>query len=98
MAKACKGTAGGTDGWSSAELACLSCIWHDVVALFDFMLEQGETPRCFQEIRQTQLPKASSRVRDDGAVSAAFWRPISICSILWRLLTSAVAQSNDTKQ
>ena len=58
-------------------------------------LEQERIPRILKHLRQVQVPKDG--VVDGSETEPASFRPISIMSLFWRVLTSALAARTDTR-
>ncbi|CAE7662575.1 unnamed protein product [Symbiodinium sp. CCMP2592] len=88
LTKAC--SAPGVDGWRGDEIKYWPRqAWVVYSELLCKWLARGSYPRAWQEMRQVQLPKASTKELS-GDVSAADLRPIVVISILWRVASSAV--------
>ena len=83
--------AAGPDGWIASELKLLPLAVFDVMAkLFEDFALQGSVP---VQLQQARMPKPG-KVKD-SSINVSDTRPISICSVWYRLWASTLCQSYD---
>ncbi|CAK0789281.1 unnamed protein product [Prorocentrum cordatum] len=90
-----RGSSAGPDGWLGAELCDALC----ALGAITFLLNQFETlglvPDEWKAMRQVHIPKDDT---DEGPVSTASLRPISVTSSWYRLWASARFRSHDCSE
>eukprot|EP00435_Cladocopium_sp_Y103_P043026 s1688_g12.t1 len=89
--------ASGTDGWTGDEVkhlpvACIKVFKRLALA----WAAQDVVPEQFCESRMVVIPK-DNRIRN-GSVSVEHTRPISVCSIWWRVWCGAVVKSSSCRE
>lgn len=91
--------AAGPDGWMAEEAASLPLeAWRIFAKIANKMIEKGQYPSAFREIRQVHIPKEGARVREtDGAAAVSDTRPIAIEAVLWRVMASTLASDDNLR-
>ena len=88
----------GTDQWYPSEIKSLP---FSVLRVFWDLTERWEltftTPTTLQEIRQVNIPKPH-KDSPQSFIQCADLRPISVCSIWWRLYTSTWSKSQSLRR
>ena len=91
-----KGEAGGTDGWSGAEVASFPIsMWKDFMIIFQAFERQGQFPSLWSELRQSHLPKDGV---DPHEIPASKLRPVSIMTVWWRIYISARLKTQSAQE
>ena len=93
MAKAAAAKAGSTagiDGWSGDEVSTWpEAAWAAFATLALRWFKRGRFPQVWSQSRQIHLPKEEPHLAA-GAMRADQMRPITVLSILWRIIGSCV--------
>ena len=91
--------AAGPDGWSGCEVhSWPRAAWNVYAQLLQRWLKRSVFPATWRQLRQVHIPKDSSAPDAAHQVKADELRPIAVLSILWRVISSAVAQHAHTQE
>ena len=91
--------AAGPDGWSGSEISSWPRdAWQVYAQLLHRWMKRASFPSSCQQLRQAHIPKDSFAPSADHQVKADELRPIAVLSILWRVVSSAVARHAHTQE
>ena len=92
VARRCKGTHG-VDGWTKVEIKCLpKAMLGEVWYTLGEAMNAGFVPSTLKHARMVMLPKPN-KITDHGQIKPEGLRPISICSVRWRVYSTTWVKS-----
>ena len=91
--------AAGPDGWSGCEISSWPRdAWNVYAQLLNRWMKRASFPSSWRQLRQVHTPKDSCAPNAAQQVKADELRPIAVLSVLWRVVSSAIARHAHTQE